>query len=295
MEEQTYTLANCEIMRLDDDTEHYYYGGEVDKEKQYYLSVTRVIDIGGPFPEGLRQYLRQTSFEEQKERLEMTGARGSKLHEALDMLMKKQSLDLKRDYTSNFEKDGIVMFIKMMRFLTPSSFHTELIVADPDLRVAGTLDFKGIAEEWKFEALLDPNKYLEFDAEGDLELKQKWLHLPELFPKRICVIIDWKFTGRNAYSHKVQVSAYKTMANKSLPGQKAQRAFTWRYSPRHKHGFDFSESLLDYNSFKRIYTTTLEYLGEFPTPPQLKKYPGEVRLYEEEKHGSNTNPPTTLA
>jgi hypothetical protein len=278
--EETYTLSNCEIMRLDVDDAHYYYGGEVNGHKEYFLSLTQVLDIGAPFPEGLRQYLRMTSFEEQKDRLEMTGARGSKLHEALDSLMRKQSLDLKRDFATQYEKDAIVTFIKMMRFLTPNKFHTELIVADPDLKVAGTLDFKGIVDEWKLEALLDPNKYLEHDAAGDLELKQKWLQIADN-KKRLCVIIDWKFTGRNAYSHKVQVAAYKTMANKSRPGRKVGRAFTWRYSPRHKHGFDFSESLLDYQSFKRIYATTLEYLGEFPPPPQLKKYPLSVRLYDE--------------
>jgi hypothetical protein len=287
MTENTYTLSTCEIMRLDVDDEHYYYGGLIGESKQYYLSLTKVLDIGGPFPEGLRQYLRVTNFEEQKERLEFTGGRGSKLHEALDMLMQRKELDLKRDYQSSYEKDAIVTFIRMMRFLQPSHFSTELIVADPDLRIAGTLDFKGIVDEWRLTALLDPNKYLEVDADGDLELKQRWLELPDN-KKRVCIIIDWKFTGRNAYSHKVQVSAYKTMHNKTRKGKQASRAFTWRYSSRHKFGFDFSESELDYNSFKRIYATTIEYLGEFPAPPALKKFPQEVRLYEEPQREDST-------
>lgn len=277
--EETYTLSNCEIMRLDVDDNHYYYGGMLGQTKEYYLSLTQVLDIGGPFPEGLRQYLRVTNFEDQKERLEMTGARGSKLHEALDDLMQRKSLSLKEDFRSTYEKDAIVTFIQMMRFLQPNKFETELIVADPDLKVAGTLDFKGIVDEWRIEALLNPNKYLEYDSDNDLQLKEAWIDMPSN-KKRICVIIDWKFTGRNAYNHKVQVSSYKTMFNKSRPGQKVVRAFTWRYSPKHKHRFDFSESMLDYKSFKRIYDTTIEYLGEFPAPPQLKKYPQEVRLYD---------------
>lgn len=264
-------------MRLDVDDEHYYYGGVTDAEKIYYIATTQVIDIGGPFPEGLRQYLRVASYEEQKERLQVTGDRGKKLHEALDKLMSKQSLELK-EYPTTYEKDAIVTFIRMMRFLNPGKYETELVVADPDLRVAGTLDFRGIVDEWKIEALLDPNKYLELDSDGDLQLKEKWLDFP--YKKRISIIIDWKFTGRNAYSHKVQVAAYKTMNNKSYDGMLASRAFTWRYSPRHKAGFDFSESELDYNSFKRIYNTTIEYLGEFPEPPVIKNYPNEVRLYE---------------
>lgn len=274
-----YELSGCEIMRLDVDDNHYYYGGQPGKDKQYYMALTHVLDIGAPFPEGLRQYLRVTSYEDQKELLESTGNRGSKLHEALDLLMQRQTLSLKQDYGTQYEKDAIVTFIRMMRFLTPGKFDTELIVADPDLRVAGTLDFKGIVDEWKLECLLNPLKYLDFDSESDLVLKERWLDLPNN-KKRVCIIIDWKFTGRNTYSHKVQVAAYKTMNNKTRKGVPASRAFTWRYSPRHKFGFDFQESLLDYQSFKRIYNTTLEYLGEFPEPPTIKRYPNEVQLYK---------------
>lgn len=277
-----YELSNCEIMRLDVDSDHYYYGGEKGKERIYYMSLTRVLDIGSPFPEGLRQYLRMTSFEEQKDRLEFTGARGSKLHNALDELMQRKSLELAKDYPSTYEKDAIVTFIRMMKFLAPGKYSTELIVADPDLRIAGTLDFKGFVDEWKLEALLDPLKYLELDSDSEFQLKERWLALPDT-SKRVHIIIDWKFTGRNAYSHKVQVAAYKTMNNKSRAGRPVGRAFTWRYSPRHKMGFDFNESLLDYQSFKRIYATTMEYLGEFPEPPTIRRYPTNVRLYNEIK------------
>lgn len=273
-----YYLANCEIMRLDVDSEHYYYGGPKEGgDKKYFLSLTKILDIGAPFPEGLRQYLRMTSFEEQKDRLEFTGARGSKLHNALDELMQAKQLDLK-EYPSSYEKDAVTTFIQMMRFLTPARFHTELIVADPQLRVAGTLDFEGWVDSWKITALLEPIKYLDIDSDGDYQLKQKWLSLPE-YTARTHIIIDWKFTGRNAYSHKVQVAGYRTMFNKSRKG-KVSRAFTWRYSPRHKMGFDFQESLLDYKSFKRIYNTCIEYLGEFPAPPTIKRYPEQVRLYD---------------
>jgi hypothetical protein len=92
MTEELYTLSNCEVMRLDVDDEHYYYGGPIDGSKDFYLSVTRTLDIGAPFPEGLRQYLRATSYEEQKERLEMTASRGSKLHDGLDRLMSREEL-----------------------------------------------------------------------------------------------------------------------------------------------------------------------------------------------------------
>jgi len=283
MDEQIYTLTNCELMRLDVDDEHYYYGGEIGGEKQFYLSVTRVLDIGAPFPEGLRQWLRVTDYDEQIERLEATGKRGSGLHGALERLMKKEAINLKDEFTTTYEKDAITTFIKVMRFLNPTSYETEQTVADPELRLAGTLDLVCIVDEWKLTCLLDPIKYLELDSEGDLQLKEKWLDLPNN-SKRIRIIWDHKFTGRNTYSHKLQVAAYKTMYAKSHKGRPPKRAFTWRYSPRHKFGFDFSESTLTYNDFKRVYDTTISYLGEFPPPPLVKRFPDSVRLYDKVKN-----------
>lgn len=273
-----YKLSNCEIMRVDVDDNHYYYGGKIGESKEYYMALTHVLDIGGPFPEGLRQYLRVTSYEEQKERLESTGQRGTGLHDALDRLMQREELDMK-EFPTTYEKDAIVTFIRMMRFLDPGKYSTELIVADPDLRVAGTLDFKGYVDEWKLTCLLNPNMYFDLDSEGDYMLKEKWVDLSSN-KKRVNIVIDWKFTGRNAYNHQVQVSAYKTMNNKTRTGQPVTRAFTWRYSPKHKFRFDFQESHLTYSAFKRIYATTLEYLSGFPEPPKIKKYPKSVRLYE---------------
>lgn len=273
--ETTYELANCSLMRLEVDDNHYYYGNG-----EYYLSVTQVLNIGGPFPENLREWLRNTDAQESKAIFEARGQRGTQLHDALDRLMKREEIDLKK-YPTQYEKDAVVTFIRMMKFLTPNKFETEQTVADPALRLAGTLDFKGIVDDWKLTALLNPAKYLEVDSDDDLQLKQSVLELPQQYPARVSIIIDWKFTSVNAYNHKLQVAAYKTMWGKSYKGMKPSRAFTWRYSPRHKFGFDFSESKKTYRDFTRIYDTTIDYLGEFPPPPMIKKFPEFVRLFEE--------------
>lgn len=293
MDEQTFKLSNSEILRLEVDEEHFYYGRELlglDKgdpvygDSKYYVGVTRVIDIGGPFPEGLREYLRINTFEEQKERLEFTGARGKKLHDALDRLAKAEELDLKEDYRSSYEKDAIVTFMQFFRFLAPGKFFTEMIVADPKLRLAGQMDFNGFVDKWKLVALLgrptDKATYLEVDSEGALQLKEQYLDFPEKYPGRIRIVIDWKFTGRNAYSHKIQVAAYKRMNNISQPGRQASRAFTWRYSPKHKLRFDFSESLYGYKEFMWVYNTFITFVGEFPQPPVIRRYPDKVRLFD---------------
>jgi hypothetical protein len=239
--------------------------------------VTQVLDIAAPFPEGLRDYLRVSSFEEQKDRLESTGSRGTKLHGALDGLMNGVEYKLE-DFPTTYEKDALLTFKRWMRFLAPTKFETEQVVADLDLRVAGTLDLCITTEQWKLEVLLNPIKFLELDSEGDYQLKHKWLDLPTKIKSK--VIIDYKFTGRNAYNHKVQVAKYKHMYNKSYKGPKCTAAYSWRYSPKHKFGFDFQLSELDHNAYKRIFDTFIEYSGGFPEPPNMKVYPKSIRLFD---------------
>lgn len=277
--ETLYELSNCEILRLDVDTDHFYYGGPTGQQKEFYVGVTTVLDVAGPFPEALRMYLRVSGYDEQRERLEVTGARGTKLHDALDRLMRAQELEAK-NYPTVYEKDAIATFIQWCKFLNPGKFDTELVVADSDLRIAGTMDFNGFVDEWKLTALMEPLKYLEVDADNTLQLKEAWLEMPFQNKKRIRVVIDWKFTGRSTYSHQLQVAAYKTMNNKSRPGRKATRAFTWRYSPQHKFRFDFKESTFSYKEFMWVYNTFIAYSGKFPQPPTIRRYPETFRLYD---------------
>lgn len=276
--EFTQTLSNCSLTRLDVDTEHYYYiNGD------YAVSLTHILDIGAPFPEGLRQWLRVTDAEESQERLEMTKDRGTKLHHALESLVMGMELHLE-DYPTTYEKDAIVTFIRFMRFLQPTKLQTELIVADPKLMVGGTMDLVGVADKRRLDLLTNPTYALKLTDDNleptkPLEGKQKLIKF----------IIDYKFTGRSSYNHKVQCSKYKSMYNASYRAQNASQAYTWRYSAKHKFGFDFNDASIHAGqkitakSFDRIYATAIEYLGGFPKPPVIKVFPDRVRLFNKVK------------
>jgi hypothetical protein len=70
----THNLTKCDLVRVEVDTNHYYFLYPINSPVGLYcVSVTQVLDMAGPFPEGLRNYLRMTSFEDQKEVLESTG------------------------------------------------------------------------------------------------------------------------------------------------------------------------------------------------------------------------------
>ena len=271
--EQTLQLSNCKLTRLDVDTEHHYF---IDEE--YAVSVTYMIDIGAPFPEGLKQWLRLTSAEESEERLTMTKDRGTKLHRALENLALGMLLYLE-DYPTTYEKDAIVTFIRTIRFLQPTDFKTELIVADKKLRLGGTLDFVGTADKRRLEVLLNPLGKLKLEDDNFVLTKPL-----QGRSRKVKFCLDFKFTGRSTYNHKVQVSKYKDMYNQSYAKEKkATKAFIWRYSPKHKLHFDMKEADLRPSSFNRIYRTALEYLGGFPSPPVITVFPESVSLWEKKE------------
>jgi hypothetical protein len=282
---KTYKLAEGEITRVELDDEHYYF---IDGE--FCISVTKVLDIAAPFPEGLRAYLRNTSADESSELLKMTADRGSKLHDALERLLNAVELD-KEEYPTTYEREALRSFIRTMKFLQPANIQTELIVADKAMRLGGTMDMVAEADLKRLEYLLEPTKYLDIDPETDTFIvKPKFLD--EFMAKPInmvCFVWDHKFTGRSTYNHKVQASKYKNMYRKSYPDKtQPTLAFTWRYSSAHKNRFQLNKADLPEKSFDRIYDTCLEYLEYqsptkwtgFPEPPEMIVYPDKFRLFE---------------
>ena len=270
MNEFTQKLSNCTLTKIDVDTEHYYFA-----DGEYFVSLTHMLDVGGPFPEGLRQWLRHTDAEESAARLEMTKDRGTKLHRALESLTAGLELYLE-DYPTTYEKDAIVTFIRTMRFLQPKDLKTELIVADVQRKVGGTLDLVATADLRRIEALLKPVGKLKLVGD-DFELIKPLTGSQKL----VRFVMDYKFTGRSSYNHGVQASKYREMYNKSYAkDKKATKSYIWRYSPKHKLHYDMKEAGLRASSFNRIYDTAIEYLGGFPKPPVITVFPERVRLFE---------------
>lgn len=279
-----YKLSNCILTRVDLEADHHYF-----VDNTYFISVTRVLDIAAPFPEGLRNWLRFTDAQESNERMEMTRDRGSKLHRALEELFMGWQVHF-ADYPTKYEKEAIVSFIRTMRFLAPKRWQTELVVADPKRRLAGTMDLWCMVDKRKLDVLLEPTKYLDLYPD-EFALKPKYADLLDGKPKMVSVVIDYKFTGRSTYNHMVQASAYKHLFNMSYKNKlpKASHAYIWRYSATHKNKFDMHETKLPFRSFSRVFETCLDYLGSFPEPPEMNVYPDSVKLFDKQKEVDNNN------
>jgi hypothetical protein len=281
VKEFTQQLSNCNLTRLDVDTEHYYYA-----DGEYYVSVTQVLGIGAPQPEGLLQWFKDKTPEEIQERMVMTRDRGIKLHHALESLIIGMELYLE-EYPTVYEKDAIVTFIRFMRFLVKygsldvKSIKSEYIAADTVLKVGGTIDLYARADKRALDILENPTYKLKL-VDDNFELIKPL----EGKKKMIGFVLDNKFTGRLAYNHKVQAKKYQKMHNASYKALRASEGYIWRYSPKHKFGFDFKDASIHLKqkitakAFKRIYETTLEFIGGYPDPPVIKVFPNSVRLFE---------------
>lgn len=275
MNEFTTKLSNCTLTKVQDNTDHYYFVGN-----EYYVSLTHVLDIGAPVPAGLTEWLRKTDAEESQERFESAGIRGTKLHRALEDLAIGMEL-YAEDFPTTFEKDAITTFIRVFQFLFPTGFpketHIEAMVADIKRKVGGTMDFVSIADKRKLDLLCKPTYTLILDKDGRLQPKVPLTGRVQ----PVKFILDYKFANRSSYNHKVQVSKYRYMFNQSYKKEKrASRGYIWRYSPKHKFGFEMSEAKLPESSFNRIYDTAIEFMGGYPAPPKIKLFADKFRLFE---------------
>ncbi len=278
----THKLSNCEITRVELDDNHYYFIKNEDfPEGQFCMSVTNVIDEAGPVAYGLREFWKRNSKEESEELLLERGNRGKKIHNAFEDLLGGLRLDLEKDYPSVYEKAAITTFVRCLKFLQPSLFKSELVVASPSIMLAGTLDFVGLVQKARLDMLSNPNMYLTINENGEYEPKPAHASLLEN-QEVIKVLIDWKTSAGIHYAHEKQVIAYREMYNESYAHEKpVTHCGIFRVSTRHKHGFEFKYVEGTFDSFKRLYDTYLDiHNGKIPQPPDLTVYPKKIQLVE---------------
>lgn len=235
------TNKPIEIVRKEVDDSHYYFvNGE------YYPGVTTILDEAAPMPYGLRRWLLTNTQESADETLAITGALGSKLHDAYEQLVRGKELDLVNHYPTIKEKKHIASFYAWFNEVKPTNLDAEHTVASLKYKYAGTLD-------------------LACEIDGKL------------------TIIDFK-TGAGIYwSHGLQVMAYK-QAYEEMTGKKVEQLFILRTGTKHKAGYEFKEIKGDFKSFQNVYQTYLDlHDGKIPEPPLMDVYPEKLSLNLETK------------
>ena len=252
-----FKLKVGELIFYETDIDHYYWlNGE------FMPSVSSILSEASPTPYGLRLFWQNNTKDEADKIFETAGDFGSKIHGALEKLLKGEVLDLLKDYPTEKEKSTLMSFINWFKYFKPTSYESEQSIASAKYKYAGTLDFVGMING------------------------ERWL-------------IDFKTSNAIHMSHQLQVLAYKQAYEEST-GIKIDRLGILRLGTTHKgngepkdgklketgKNWEFKEvkdfTIDNFMQFYSIYKNIL-HGGEIPEPKEIIIYPAKLALLEEIK------------
>lgn len=262
-----YKRNNADVIRLELDTDHYYWLDKVG----WVPSVTSILDEAAPVNYGLRQFWKQNSAEESNEIFKTAGEFGTMVHNALEQLLNGEELDLLNDYPERRAKRSIMKFADWFNLVKPVDFMSEQVVASTQYQFAGTLDFLGkIRRQDAAIALgLNISQTAAFVGNKPDQL-ETWL-------------IDFKTTKQLSYNHELQVAAYKQGVLEGF-GITVDHMGLLRVGSQHKAGYEFRETFRSINDYMHVYRTYLNlHNGKIPQPEELVAYPHKFRLLKEVK------------
>jgi hypothetical protein len=249
-----YQLKQCEVIRFEDEFGHSY---EIDGEP--VAGVTTLLSMGMPADQGLLEYFKRTSKEEQESILEDAQDRGSNVHQAIEALLLGEKV-ASTGFRRKREKLGIAAFIDFFYRLQPTDVVTEQVLAykDDHMVFAGTLDL-----------------------------------IATIGGKRI--LIDFKTSTAHSRKNECQVEAYKAATEQSSD-EKIDLCYILYVGTTNKGvrpstdknglltsgvGWKLVESLATFDDFKRAYDTALFMNnGKYPKPPKIIAFPEVWKLLE---------------
>jgi len=206
--------------------QHWY---ESNKKKGvYYPSVTMVT---GFLPKGqfFERYLAdQESWEESQKLLKEAGERGTRVHDASEILDNGGTITYENSGLTDEEYELLSFYVNWHKKFTPKIVHVELRMVSDKMKLGGKLD-----------------RIYEIDGKT--------------------VLFDLK-TSKSAIfdSHWIQVACYSAMYEE-LYKTKVDQVAILRLTGRRKEGYEYvtrsrEEWLKDYKQFKKTYDTMM-YLG----------------------------------
>lgn len=301
-EENTHKFKFGEVMKLQINSDHHYYiFNEANQTGKYLLGVTSILHEAAPVEYGLREFWKNNTKEMSEEMFEATGARGLKLHDAVERLLEGEELDLDEDYKTPFEKRSLIAWRRWFSIVKPNDVQAEYVVASDKYGIAGTIDLKASLTRRNAALGLNPDRYLQIVPvkEGNETVLKISLKFSKKYKMSVLQadieqgvitepdkverwIIDNKFASGVRYSHEKQVQAYLELDREAFgDADKATRIGIILPTARNKWGFKFQEVQPDFEPFLHIYKTYLDlHRGELPVPSLEANYPTKMRLYE---------------
>jgi CRISPR/Cas system-associated exonuclease Cas4 (RecB family) len=238
------TLYKPVIVKKEVDNEHYYYVND-----KFVPSVTKILGETMPMPYALRKWIGDVGNEKADMKLEQAGDRGSRIHQACELLLCGGEVRLHEEFPERRDQKCIASFIDWVNEYQPryEKFDIELVVAS-QLGYAGTLDWFCYIKDEPY-------------------------------------IVDLKTSAGIYDSHKLQITAYQH-AYEEMTGIKAKRGIL-HLNPLLKRGYSFIDddkmTIEDKNITVDDYLKVFEMYkmlngGVVPEPKLIDVYPEKVSL-----------------
>lgn len=249
---QTYELNNCTVVRYEDDFGHSY---EINGEA--VAGVTTLLTMGMPYDNGLLEYFKRTDKDTQEQILVDAQERGTNVHGAIERLLGGETVS-PYEFTRAREKKSIAAFVDWFSTIQPESVISEQVVAYVlgDIRYAGTLDciceINGRTVLIDFKTSASPSRKYELQVEA----------YKKAIEQSTDMLID------DCYI------LYLGTANKGARVTNDENGL-----PTSGSGWRLIKSQSTFNDFLRVYTTAI-YMnnGKYPSPPKVAAYPETWQL-----------------
>ena len=193
------------IVQITTVDERWYIKEEPGKElgdeiiKTFVPSVTWIASY---YPKGIgyMKWLAANGFDESQALMKEAGEKGSKVHKAIEDLLKGKEIKMNDSYFSEKLKQDdeltveewecIMSFHSWFSQVNPETISIEIVVFNDEIGYAGTVDYICIIRE-------------------DVKIKSQVI-------KKGIYIIDWKTSANIWPSHEIQISSYKNAINLKL-------------------------------------------------------------------------------
>jgi hypothetical protein len=198
------------IVQITLDPERWYAVEQEDGTEKYYPSATWILDQGYPKGYGFQRYLTTLgSWEQGQQILSAAGDRGSRVHAAIEQLLRHEPVNIfdvlpgHNEQISAAEWKFVMSFVDWYNLIRPTIISVESTVVSEEHGYAGTADLYCVINK---------------------ELNPAYL------------LVDWKTSSQIYDTHKCQLAAYAVAAREN--GSQVDHILIVRLGSRHKIGYE---------------------------------------------------------
>lgn len=263
--EQSYTLANGKIRRIEDEFGHSYWHDEYG----YSVGVTTILSETLPTPFGLKEWYKTQDKYTIEKVFKEAQEQGTKTHGYIELLNKAEEIDITNE---NLEtKQQITAYVDWVRNWQPDQMQTEQIIfyLDKEMQYAGTVDIV---------AMIDGKRVL-IDIKTSNQVGLSAYLQVQAYAKAY----EASYGEKIDHTLILQLGTlHKTLNNRTPILGKPSNGIGWKIHET-KLEVDKQSIPVTFDDFALTYKMWLMMNGKYPEPPKTVEYASKVKLFNIEQ------------